>query len=175
MAERIQAVKDIKENYKTVHDTAVASLGGARNLAHTPPPPALWFRGGGLILKVLMAQLGFATVAALACWAAAGDVWAYSAMLGGLAAVVPNAFLGLRLMLPRPKTGEKTLLRAAYMGELGKLLLMVAMCCVIFSTVRPLAGAAFFIGFIVAQFAALSGLFMNSGYPKYLMDQNYGK
>ena len=51
-------------------------------------------------------------------------------------------------------------MRAAYVGELGKLALTVLMFGVVFVAVRPLAAAPLFAGFIVAQLTTFSGLLM---------------
>ena len=82
----------------------------------------------------------------------------YSAFLGSLACVIPNAFLGLRIVATR--RDAKALLRAAWIGELIKLVLTVAIFTLVFALVRPLSAAALFAGFIVTQLVAFSGLLM---------------
>jgi len=91
-----------------------------------------------------------------------GKVAGYSAMLGSLAAVVPNAFLGLRLIAPRRDPGAQALLRAAWIGEIGKLALTVLIFTLVFTLVRPLIAAALFAGFIATQLVTFSGLLMRS-------------
>jgi len=89
-----------------------------------------------------------------------GKVVGYSAMLGSLAAVVPNAFLALRLVAPRRDPGAQALLRAAWIGEIGKLALTVLIFTLVFTLVRPLSAAALFAGFIATQLVTFSGLLM---------------
>jgi ATP synthase protein I len=113
--------------------------------------------GNSLILRVLLAQAGLAGVLAAFFWGTGGPVSAYSALLGGLIAVLPNAFLALRLSLPRRDPGAAALLRAAYVGELGKVMLTVLLFGLVFTTVRPLAAGALFAGFVAAQLAAFAG------------------
>ena len=60
-------------------------------------------------------------------WGIDGHRSGYSALLGGLTCVIPNAFLALRLVVPRRDPGAGALVRAAYIGELGKLALTVLM------------------------------------------------
>jgi len=91
-----------------------------------------------------------------------GKVVGYSAMLGSLAAVVPNAFLALRLVAPRRDPGAQALLRAAWIGEIGKLALTVLIFTLVFTLVRPLSAAALFAGFIATQLVTFSGLLMRS-------------
>jgi ATP synthase protein I len=110
------------------------------------------------ISKVLLAQLGLGVVLAMLFWGVDGLVPAYSALLGGLTCVIPNAFLALRLVVPRRDSGAGALMRAAYIGELGKLAMTVLMFGAVFMLVRPLAAWPLFAGFIAAQSATLAGL-----------------
>ncbi len=110
--------------------------------------------------KILLAQLGLSVALAALIWGIYGYVAGYSTLLGGLTCVIPNAFLALRLVVPRRDPGPGALVRAAYIGELGKLALTVLMFGIAFALVRPLAAAALFGGFIAAQLVTFSGFFM---------------
>ena len=116
-----------------------------------------------VMLKMLVAQVGIGALLAAAIWGIYGVVPGYSALLGTLVAVIPNAFLALRLAVPRRNPGPEALVRAAYIGELGKLALTVLFFGLVFTLVKPLAAAALFAGFIAAQMVTLSGLLMRSG------------
>ncbi len=109
------------------------------------------------MLKVLLGQIGVGAVLAAAIWGLYGPVAGYSALLGSLTCVIPNGFLALRLVAPRRDPGAKALIRAAYIGELGKLGLTVAMFSLVFVLVRPLSPAALFAGFIAAQLVTFAG------------------
>ena len=115
---------------------------------------------GNLVGIILLAQLGLSLVIAALFWGFDGKVAAYSALLGGLTCVIPNAFLALRLVVPRRDTGPGGLVRAAYIGELGKLALTVLMFSLVFTLVRPLAAGALFAGFIAGQLVTFSGFLM---------------
>ncbi len=112
------------------------------------------------IAKVLAGQLAVSVVLALLFWGFGGRVAAWSALLGGLTCVVPNAFLALRLVVPRQDPGAGALVRAAYIGEIGKLALTVLMFSLVFSLVQPLAAGPLFTGFIAAQLVTFSGFLM---------------
>ena len=109
------------------------------------------------MLKVLVAQIGIGAVLAAVLWGLYGHVAGYSALLGSLTCVIPNAFLALRLVVPRRDPGAGALIRAAYIGELGKLALTVLMFSSVFVLVRPLSAAALFAGFIAAQLMTFAG------------------
>ncbi len=113
-----------------------------------------------VLVRVLLAQLGISVVTAALFWGMTGNVSGYSALLGGLTCVIPNAFLALRLVVPRSERGAGALVRAAYIGEAGKLALTVIMFTLIFTVVQPIAAGAMFTGFIAAQLATFAGFLM---------------
>jgi len=112
------------------------------------------------IPRVLMWQFVVGAVLAAGLWGVFGSVAGYSALLGSLICVVPNAFLALRLMAPRRDPGAPALIRAAWIGEIGKLALTVLFFTLVFTLVRPLSAAALFAGFIASQLVAFSGFMM---------------
>ena len=113
-----------------------------------------------VMLRVLVVQIGVGVLLAAVLWSIYGDVVGYSALLGNLVSVIPNAFLALRLAVPRRDPGAQALVRAAYLGELGKLALTVLFFSLVFTLVRPLSAAALFAAFIVTQLVTLTGLLM---------------
>ena len=100
------------------------------------------------------AGLGFCIgiVLAIMQGRAVGVSW----LLGVFVAVVPNAFLAARLLGSR--ADAKAILRAAWIGEIGKFALTVLLFGVIFASVRPSSALAVFGGFITAQLAAIGFL-----------------
>ena len=112
------------------------------------------------MLKVLVAQLGIGVVLAAVLWGLYGHVAGYSALLGSLTCVIPNAFLALRLAVPRADPGAKALMRAAWIGELGKLALTILLFSIVFVAIRPLSVAALFAGFIASQLMTFAGLLL---------------
>jgi len=110
------------------------------------------------MLKVLAVQIGLGAALAAVLWGSLGEVAGYSALLGCLASVLPNSFLALRIAVSRRDPGAKSLVRAAYIGEIGKLALTVLLFSIVFVVVRPLAAAPFFAGFVVTTMVPLLGL-----------------
>ena len=113
-----------------------------------------------MVAKVLLAQLGLTLVLGMLFWGTDGRVSGYSAVLGGLICVIPNAFLALRLAASTRDPGARALMRAAYIGEIGKLALTVLLFSMVFTLVQPLAAGPLFVGFIAAQLAVFSGFFI---------------
>ena len=104
----------------------------------------------------LLAQAGVSVVLAAVLWLRFGDTVALSTLLGGVAAVVPNGFLAARLL--NPNRTVDALMRAAWLGEIGKLLLTALAFGVIFGFVRPLSPPAVFAGFIASQLVVFGAL-----------------
>jgi ATP synthase protein I len=99
----------------------------------------------------------------VALWLWQGRAVGVSALLGGATAVIPNGFLAARLLQWRASAGAVALLRSAWIGEIGKLVLTVLLFGVIFASVRPLSPGAVFGGFIAVQVVGLGGLWLASG------------
>ncbi len=112
------------------------------------------------VARVLLLQLGSSVLLALLFWGIGGRISGFSALLGGLICLLPNAYLALRLTLPRSDRGASGLVRAAYIGELGKIVLTVLLFGLVFSLVRPVDPVALFSGFIVTTMLTLFGFLM---------------
>jgi ATP synthase protein I len=108
----------------------------------------------------LLAQAGLSLVLAAVLGSWQGMTVGGSALLGGMVAVIPNAFLAARLLKPRRDPSPQAILRAAWIGEIGKWLLTALLFGVIFAAVRPLSAPALFGGFMAAQLVTLGGLLM---------------
>jgi ATP synthase protein I len=111
----------------------------------------------------LLAQACVSAALAAALWAGFGKVEAVSALLGGAAVVIPNAFLAARLLTPSRDQSAGAMMRSAWFGEIGKVLLTALLFGVIFGFVRPIAPPAVFAGFIAAQLVVFGALLVGGG------------
>jgi ATP synthase protein I len=110
---------------------------------------------------ILLVQAGVCVGAGVLAWLWAGETAGLSALLGGAAAVVPNAFLAARLIAAR--ASAQALLRAAWIGEFGKVLLTATAFILIFALVRPISAPAVFAGFIAVQLVLFGALVTGNG------------
>jgi ATP synthase protein I len=113
----------------------------------------------------LLAQTCVSLVAAAVLWAWMGAPAGMSALLGGVAVVIPNAFLAARLLRPSRDESMTAIMRSAWIGEIGKLLLTVLLFAAIFGAVRPSEPLAVFCGFIAAQMVVFGALLLG-GAPR---------
>jgi ATP synthase protein I len=116
-----------------------------------------------IVLFTLLAQTGVTVGLAGLAAISHGDVAATSVLLGGMAAVIPNGFLAARLMQPRAVDSAEAIMRSAWLGEIGKLLLTALLFGVIFAAIRPLNVPAVFVGFISTQLVVFGALLLGGG------------
>jgi ATP synthase protein I len=77
--------------------------------------------------------------------------------------VIPNGFLAVRLLLPSRDESARSIMRAAWTGEVGKVLLTALLFGLIFGFVRPLEPLAVFVGFVAGQLVMLGTLLLGGG------------
>jgi ATP synthase protein I len=110
------------------------------------------------VRNILLAQLAAAVGLAAIVWIGLGSGRAIPTLLGGLIGVVPNAFLAARVMSPRAGSSARSLLRAGWLGEIGKLAIAAVMFAAVFATLRPLHPGFLFAGYIASILALPVGL-----------------
>jgi ATP synthase protein I len=93
--------------------------------------------------RVTLAQL----LVLLLIWLGLGS-WdpdvAHSALLGGLVAVIPQAWFTHRVFRRQGAQAAKQIARASYAAEVGKFFMAVAGFALVFALVRPIVGWAVF-------------------------------
>jgi ATP synthase protein I len=85
------------------------------------------------------------------------EVRAYSALCGGLIAIVPHAWFARVAFRRRGARAAASAARAAYAGEVGKFALTIAGFAVVFATLRPIDGLAVFAGFLAMLAIQITG------------------
>jgi ATP synthase protein I len=113
-----------------------------------------------VIKLTLLGQLGLSLGLALVVALAFGSIAAKSVLLGGLIAVLPNAFLGRRLLGSGDEARD--LLKAAWVGEIGKLVMTAILFGFAFVVVQPMSAPALFGGFIAAQMVVFGAPLLGS-------------
>jgi F0F1-type ATP synthase assembly protein I len=117
------------------------------------------------LLAILLVQCGLGSLGAVLALAVSGGTAGLVAMLGAAVCVLPSAFLAVRLLLCQD---PEQLLRAAWLGEIGKLGLTVVLLIVALTSVEAARTQPIWLltGFISAQFGALVGLLLPAGKRK---------
>lgn len=107
------------------------------------------------IYKIIASQfiaVGFITTVG---YATLGWICAYSLLLGGMICAVPNAYFTVKAFRYRGARAAQKIVRAFYLGEAVKILLMCAGFALTFVYVEPLSSGALFAGFILIYLTGL--------------------
>lgn len=115
------------------------------------------------VRNILLTQLATAAGFAAAVWIGLGAERAVPTLVGGLIGVVPNAFLAARVMSPRAGASAQSLLRAGWLGEIGKILIAAVLFVVAFKVLKPLHPGFLFAGYIATLLALPVGLLFDRG------------
>ncbi|WP_304638608.1 F0F1 ATP synthase subunit I [Pseudomonas sp.] len=97
---------------------------------------------------VLMIQAAVTVAVALSLWFFQGAVAGYSGLLGGLIALIPNAYFAYRVYRYFGARSARAIVSEIFAGEAGKLILTAALFSVVWVGVKPLEAVAVFVGYL---------------------------
>jgi len=112
------------------------------------------------VLRILLLQAVAGVVCAALAWPLAGFEAATQFFLGTLVGVIPNAYLGMRIAGLGKAADAQSLLRAAWLGEVGKLALTILLLGAVFAILQPTRPGWVLGGFIAVQFSSWLALFI---------------
>ena len=130
-------------NFITSLYSSVILLGFKEHMA-APPQPAEY----KVVKRLIASQLAVTFVLSLLFASMSGRA-AYSAMLGGLIAVIPNGVFAYRLFARKGAQVASKIVNALYRGEAIKLLITILLLMLVFRFI-PVAALAFFTTYILA-------------------------
>lgn len=96
------------------------------------------------VFRLLLVQLAVVVISTLSMYILKGRVAAYSALLGGLIAWLPNCFFAYKTFRYRGAQAAQRIVRSIYAGEAGKLVLTAMLFALTFAGVRPLSAPILF-------------------------------
>lgn len=103
--------------------------------------------------KFMMIQLAVAFVVGVLFWPFWGLAACASVWVGGLTCALPQLYFARRFFSATGALAVKPIVRGMYRAEMIKLLLTGLLFLVVFKTL-PIDVLAFFVGFVLTQFAA---------------------
>ncbi len=107
-----------------------------------------------LIQRTLIIQVSLTFLTAAVVLLTAGQVAAYSALLGGLIYLVPNLYQVKQVFSTSDSNNIRQILRDLYKSEIWKMALTIVLFGVVFSTVKPIEPFSIFGVFILMQLVA---------------------
>lgn len=108
------------------------------------------------VFRITLAQLSALVVMCLVLLAF-DTVRAYSALCGGLIAILPQSYFAALTFRWRGAKSARAIARSGYIGEVGKFLLSVAGFAAVFVAMRPIDGAAVFAGYLAMLAIQITG------------------
>ena len=108
------------------------------------------------VYRITLAQLAVLVLIGLPVLAV-DKVWAWSALSGGLIAIIPQAYFATLAFRWRGARSAQAIARSSYAGEVGKFALSVAGFAVVFATLRPIDGLAVFAGYLAMLAIQITG------------------
>lgn len=103
------------------------------------------------LARILVAKAALGATLAAVAFGVDGLTAGYSALLGSLVCVLPNAILAIHIAAGGMAGDARRMVRAAYVGMALKLVLTAVLFTCVFVLVRPLAAGWLFAGFIATQ------------------------
>jgi ATP synthase protein I len=88
---------------------------------------------------------------------ASDEVRAYSVLIGGLIAILPQAYFAALAFRWRGARSARAIARSGYLGQAGKFLLSVAGFALVFASVRPIDAPAVFVAYIAMLIVQIAG------------------
>ncbi|GGC94379.1 F0F1 ATP synthase subunit I [Halopseudomonas salina] len=116
---------------------------------------------------VLSMQCAVALMAALTLWIFQGYVAGYSGLLGGLVALLPNAYFAYRVYRYSGARSARVIVKEFYSGEAGKLILTAALFVLVWVGVEPLEPTAVFAGYLAVLAVGASALLIVRRFQKH--------
>jgi ATP synthase protein I len=118
------------------------------------PPP---------VYKAIVVQLIATAFIATISLLFAGNVTAYSALLGGLISALPNSYFALQAFKFQGARNADKVVKSFIKGELGKIAITIVLFALSFTLITNLSELALILGFITTHFVGV----MMSGFISY--------
>jgi ATP synthase protein I len=115
----------------------------------------------------LLVQALIAVSGGVSCGLIFGMVAGYSALLGGLIALLGNLYFAFKAFRYFGARSAKAIVQSLWAGEMGKQILAAALFALVFVGVKPLQPAALFVGYLLVLGAGASALLLMRNNPKH--------
>lgn len=116
---------------------------------------------------VLSAQLVVAVSVTLTVLMWKGSVAGYSALIGGMIALLPNAYFAYKAFRYFGARSARAIVQSLWSGEMGKLFLTAALFALVFVGVKELNVAALFAGYGLVLGTSASALLLVKGFSRH--------
>ncbi len=116
---------------------------------------------------VLLLQAVLTVLIAVTLWLFQGVVAGYSGLLGGLIALIPNAYFAFRVFRYFGARSARAIVSEIFSGEAGKLILTAVLFITVWVGVEPLEAVAVFTGYLAGLAVSASAPLIVNRFPKH--------
>ncbi|MBE7374142.1 F0F1 ATP synthase subunit I [Pseudomonas sp. AL-54] len=117
--------------------------------------------------RVLLAQALVTFLTAVSCGVVFGIVAGYSALCGGLIALLANVYFAYKAFRYFGARSTRAIIQSFWSGEMGKQILAATLFALVFVGVRPLQPVALFAGYLLVLGVGASALLLMKNNPKH--------
>ncbi len=119
------------------------------------------------VFPLLRLQLAVSLLTALVAWGWQGPLAGYSALLGGMIALLPNVYFTYKAFRYFGARSVKAIVQSFWSGAMGKLILTAALFALVFAGVEQVSVPALFVGYMLVLCTAASALLLVKGFPRH--------
>src|SRR5699024_6001780 len=114
--------------------------------------------------RVLVIQLIVVTLLAVVCAVTLGIVAAYSVLIGGMIALVANAYFTYKAFQLYGARSMTAIVQSFWAGQVGKMVVTAVLFALVFITVKPFDVVLLFLGYILIQLTSVVSLFLSENW-----------
>ena len=118
------------------------------------------------MFRVIVLQALMSVLIGLLFWLTQGWVAAYSALLGGLTALLPNMYFTYKAFQYYGARSIGAIVQSFWAGQMGKMILTAVLFALLFLGVKPLNVLTVFIGYILVQMTSATSLLLTKSFLK---------
>lgn len=119
------------------------------------------------VFRVLQLQMAITLLVVLLSALLQGIVAAYSALCGGLIALLPNMYFAFKAFRYFGARSSQAIVQSIWAGEMGKLVLTAVLFALLFVGVKQLDVMALFIAYLLVLAVSASALLIVKSFPKH--------
>jgi len=114
--------------------------------------------------RALVIQLIVVTLLAVVCAVTLGIVAAYSVLIGGMIALVANAYFTYKAFQLYGARSMTAIVQSFWAGQVGKMVVTAVLFALVFITVKPFDVVLLFLGYILIQLTSVVSLFLSENW-----------
>jgi len=114
--------------------------------------------------RTLVIQLVVVTLLTIVCAATQGVIAAYSVLIGGMIALIANAYFTYKAFQLYGARSMEAIVQSFWAGQVGKMVVTAVLFALVFIAVKPFNVVLLFLGYILIQLTSVVSLFLSKNW-----------